>query len=139
MVPERDQMLEDLEVAAHLPDFMANQLVELNKVKELLDEADREERDANRKLVRYMSDYVNEFHFDAVPEAESLDVFHSEYNLVVKRDLAQFEEKVVRIQGEAAETFKNEYIGKIRKLILQGTPIRQRSGSLPIQDRQKLR
>ena len=119
MVPERDQMLEDLEVAAHLPDFMANQLVELNKVKELLDEADREERDANRKLVRYMSDYVNEFHFDAVPEVESLDVFHSEYNLVVKRDLAQFEEKVVRIQGEAAETFKNEYIGKIRKLILQ--------------------
>ena len=108
-----------LEVAAHLNDFMANQIVELNKVKELLDEADREARDANRKVVRYMSDYVNEFHFDAVPEVESLDIFHTEYNLVVKRDLAQFEEKVVRIQGEAAETFKNEYIGKIRKLILQ--------------------
>ncbi|MBP5092038.1 MAG: hypothetical protein J6328_05740 [Bacilli bacterium] len=119
LIPERDQMLEDLEVAAHLPSFMANQIVELNKVKELLDEADREERDANRKLVRYMSDYINEFHFDCVPDIDSLDIFHSEYNLVVKRDLAQFEEKVVRIQSEAAETFKNEYIGKIRKLIIQ--------------------
>jgi len=68
-------------------------------------------------LQNLMLEYVNEFGFDSNNSIDSLNDYYQEYNEIVKRELANYEEQLIKVKRQAYIRFQNSYIAEIRKHI----------------------
>lgn len=110
-------MMRDPQISAHLDSFIAeNPLNDSQLLSRIGNYAQTIDSDS-KAIIALMSDYIAKFSFDARVDMDSLDGFYQEYNNVVKRHLAEYEDRLNKVKEEAKTTFQNSYIAEIRNNI----------------------
>ncbi|MBR6226370.1 MAG: AAA family ATPase [Bacilli bacterium] len=91
--------------------------VSVSDIKGVTEKYRKKLSDSEKEIVRTMQSYISDFGFDAIANMDSQEIFETEYNGVVKRNLEQHSARLQEVKDKATETFKNAYIAEIRKNI----------------------
>ena len=90
---------------------------DLDGIYNRISDVERDLEKNKRSLSIKMNDYIEKFSFDATNDIESLSAFYNELNVVVEREFAKYEEKVVNTQKEMELLFKNSYLMELKSNI----------------------
>ena len=110
-------MMRDPQISAHLDSFIAENPLNDGQLQSRIGNYAQTIDSDSRAIIALMSDYIAKFSFDARVDMDSLDGFYQEYNNVVKRHLAEYEDRLNKVKEEAKTTFQNSYIAEIRNNI----------------------
>lgn len=110
-------MMRDRQISAQLDSFIAENPLNDGQLQSHIGNYAQTIDSDSRAIIAQMSEYITKFSFDARADMDSLDGFYQEYNNVVKRHLAEYEDRLNKVKEEAKTTFQNSYIAEIRNNI----------------------
>lgn len=110
-------MMRDRQISAQLDSFIAENPLNDGQLQSHIGNYAQTIDSDSRAIIAQMSEYITKFSFDARVDMDSLDGFYQEYNNVVKRHLAEYEDRLNKVKEEAKTTFQNSYIAEIRNNI----------------------
>lgn len=115
--PFIEQFKADEDKWEEIEEYHAKNRLSAQAYRSRVDEMSKRGNRAEMQLNSAMSAYITKYGFDATAQTDSLDIFYREYNEVILRDLAQFEDKLAITKSQASKAFQESYISEIRRHI----------------------
>lgn len=115
---ELEASLKDNEIKDNYDDFKRdNDFLRDYQIGAKIDELGKETARLMRIVVSNMASYIAKFSFDATADIDSFNIFCQEYNNVVLRKLASYQQRLDQVRANATLMFQENYIAEIRRHI----------------------